>query len=268
MAEFTINYILTLMSTNPKTIKSYNSYANTWVNKMRSGQNIAHTYLEKPAMYAKLPNIKGKRVLCLGCGTGEECEYLASRGALVMGIDASKELIKIAKKSFPSIDFKVMNIEYLRFPKKTFDFVYSSLTMHYIQNWTPVLRKINIILKDDGIFLFSTHHPVKWGSETKRAADKNMFLLGYAKYKNKDLCIVYGDYLNERKIHDIWFNEFRVSYYHKPLSKIISEILSAKFEIIDFLEPKPTLNAKKVKRNFWNIHQKIPLFMIFELKKK
>lgn len=58
------------MPTDKKTIKSYNGYAAKWAQKLRSGNNYAHTFLEKPAMYKKLPNLKGKSVLCIGCGTG------------------------------------------------------------------------------------------------------------------------------------------------------------------------------------------------------
>jgi 2-polyprenyl-3-methyl-5-hydroxy-6-metoxy-1,4-benzoquinol methylase len=42
-------------------------------------------------------------VLVLGCGSGKEVNYLASRGCNVDGIDASDEAIHIARNSYPSI---------------------------------------------------------------------------------------------------------------------------------------------------------------------
>ncbi|MBU1110766.1 hypothetical protein KKB83_04060 [Patescibacteria group bacterium] len=69
------------MATDKDTINSYNQYVKKWAGKLRSGKNIAHEYLEKPAMYKKLPNLSGKSVLCVGCGTGEECDYLLKQGA-------------------------------------------------------------------------------------------------------------------------------------------------------------------------------------------
>jgi len=51
------------------------------------------------------------------------------------------------------------------------------------------------------------------------------------------------------------------------LSLAIKDILSSGFKIIDFIEPKPINTAKNKDKRFWDIHQKIPLFMIFELKK-
>ena len=255
------------MATDKKTIKSYNNYALKWAKKMRGGNNIAHKFLEKPAMYKELPNLKGKSVLCLGCGTGEECKHLKSLGARrVVGIDISKGLINLAKKSYPSLEFHIMDMEKLDFPNKSFDFIYSSLTMHYVKDWTKTLRGVHKILKTKGVFLFSTHHPIKWGSEVKRLKEKETILMGYEKYKTGK-SKVFGDYLKTRKINDVWFDEFKVSYYHRPLSAIINDIKKNGFVISDFIEPKPLKSVARKKPNFYDIHAKIPLFMIFELKK-
>lgn len=254
------------MATDKKTVKSYDNYAVEWAKLMRSGENIAHTYLEKPAMYKKLPNLKGKSVLCIGSGTGEECEYLKSLGAKrVVGIDISKGLVKVARDSYPNLEFYVMDMEKLKFPSNTFDFVYSSLVMHYVKDWTKSLKNINAVLEKGGSYLLSTHHPLKWGAEIRRNKNDMSALMGYTKKANS--VTIAGDYFNTRKINDIWFDNFRVSYYHKPLQEIVSEVLNSGFLISDFIEPKPLLSVKKKRRSFWDIHSKIPLFLILELKK-
>lgn len=263
------------MAINKKTAWSYNNYAKKWVKKMSNEGDSAHKYLEKPAMYKKLPDLKNKSVLCIGCGSGEECSHIKSLGAKkVIGVDISEELINYAKKNYPDIEFYIMDMEKLNFPKSNFDFVYSSLALHYLKDWTRALKNIYKILKKDGTFLFSAHHPIKWGAEKERAGiakkrsqDKRWSLMGYIKYNDEKKYKVYGDYLNARKIKDMWFDEFEISYHHKPLSLIIKQILNSGFKIVDFIEPKPINTAKNKDRRFWDIHQKIPLFMIFELKK-
>ncbi|MFA5048094.1 MAG: class I SAM-dependent methyltransferase [Patescibacteria group bacterium] len=256
------------MPTDKSTIKAYDSYALKWAGNLRSGNNLAHKFLEKPAMYKKLPNLKGKTVLCIGCGTGEECEHLKSLGAKkVIGIDISPGLIEVAKKSYSDLDFKVMDMEKISFTASSFDLVYSSLTMHYVKSWTKVLSGVKKVLKKNGVFLLSTHHPVKWGAGIDKTKNKSTSLMGYEKYESGE-CRVFGDYLTARKIDDIWFGEFRVSYYHRPLSDIMSDINKSGFYISDFLEPKPLKAAIKKKSNFYKRYMKIPMFMIFELKKR
>lgn len=255
------------MSTDKRTIKSYDSYAEKWSRLARSEDNLYHTYLEKPAMYGELPPIKGKAVLCVGCGTGEECFYLKSLEAKrVVGIDISEGLIKLAKTNYPNLEFYVMDMDKLDFPQNSFDYVFSHLAMHYLPNWTKTLRNIRSVMKNGSEFLFSTHHPIKWGAQVKRERDKESFLIGFIKYFSGKY-EVFGDYLNTRKVSDTWFGDFPVVYYHRPLSAIVKDILASGFQIVDFIEPKPLGTVKGKSEAFWEIYSKIPLFMIFKLKK-
>ena len=256
------------MSTDKETVESYSNYAEQWATRMRSGENIAHEYLEKPAMYKRLPDLKGKSVLAVGCGTGEECEHLKSLGATkVVGIDVSEGLIEYARKSYPDIEFHVMDMEQIELGEK-FDFVYSSLVMHYVESWKKTLSSISAVMKDDATLLFSTHHPATWGAQRTRTDDERTSLLGYKKFKKNHECEVIGDYLNTRKINDVWFGNFDVSYYHRSLESIITDILESGFQVVDFAEPKAIPAVKEKDKVFYEIHDKIPLFMLFALRKK
>ncbi len=247
--------------------KTYGEYAHKWADRQRSGENISHEYLEKPAMMAALPSLAGKKILCLGCGTGEECRRLKEQGATdITGVDKEEELIKIAQATYPDIQFVAMPMEKLDFLEETFDIVYSSLVMHYSSDWAIPLTQVRNILKPEGIFLFSTHHPIWWSAEKSREKDNFFTRLGASK-QGTDKFEIWGDYLNQREITDTWFNEFEVKFFHKPLSEIINEIAISGFQIREFIEPKPIEAAKQKKYNFWAIHQKIPLFMIFKLQK-
>src|SRR5215213_9460807 len=92
----------------------YSRFAQRWHELMQSGMNHAHRYLEKPAMLAKVPDLRGKYVLALGCGTGEECTMLLDRGATrVTGVDQSKAVLALARKTFesdPRVDFACMDM--------------------------------------------------------------------------------------------------------------------------------------------------------------
>jgi 2-polyprenyl-3-methyl-5-hydroxy-6-metoxy-1,4-benzoquinol methylase len=47
---------------------------------------------------ALLPDVQGKTILDLGCGTGRIARYLAARGALVHGIDFAPKMIETARR--------------------------------------------------------------------------------------------------------------------------------------------------------------------------
>lgn len=50
----------------------------------------------------------------------------------------------------------------LTFDSESFDFVYSSLALHYSDDWDNLLIGINRVLKPRGTLLFSTHNPEYW----------------------------------------------------------------------------------------------------------
>lgn len=253
----------------------YNDYAEKWSQRIRKqsktqaeGANPVHIYLEKPAMYSLLPDLNGKRVLCIGCGSGEECDYLTSLGAQVIGIDLSDKLIEIAKSSYPNLEFHTMDMENMTLEDNSFDFAYSSYTMHYVKDWRKTLGEVKRLLKKDGAYQFSTHHPIKWSGEKIREKDKKTFLLGYEMFADNQNFKVYGDYLNTRMINDVWFGDFEVTYFHKSLSEILKEIREVGFTLANFVEPSAIDKAKEEYRQFWEVHTKIPHCMIFVLRKE
>lgn len=245
----------------------YSKYAKNWSKKRKSGQHFSHDFLEKPAMQAKLPQVlKDQKVLCIGCGDGSECDLLWQKGAVITGIDSSLELIVEAKKNYPDLKFLTMKAEEMNFEESTFDFVYSSLVLHYLADWKRFFEDLKKILKPKGRFLFSVHHPIKWSSQTFRSKEFNQFLLGYQKSKkNPSNYQIYGDYLNFHQIKDTLFGKLEITYFHRSFEQIFAEINSSKFKILDVLEPKPIESSKSIKPDFYETYSKIPLFLILEI---
>ncbi|MEM1236064.1 MAG: magnesium protoporphyrin IX methyltransferase [Pseudomonadota bacterium] len=56
----------------------------------------------RSVMIARLGDVRGKRILDAGCGTGAASEALASLGAEVVGVDISPSLIDIARERLPA----------------------------------------------------------------------------------------------------------------------------------------------------------------------
>lgn len=139
--------------------------------------------------------------------------------------------------------------------------------MHYVKDWTKILKKIRGFLKKDGRFLFSTHHPALWGAAVKRKNGNTEKILGYKKTAKPYKIEIFGDYLDVRKIKDVWFGNMQVAYFNKPISRMFAEIKKSGFELLDLIEPKTIGKCKRVDPQYYALHQKVPLFIIFELKK-
>lgn len=253
------------MPTDKRSINEYNTNFKKWLEQ----KGLGHSHLEKPAMYSALGSVRGKTVLCLGCGAGEESAYIKSLGAKkVVGVDISKSLIQVAKTNFPELEFKVMDMEKLKFAQSSFDVVYSSLVLHYVKDWTLVFSEVKKVLRKKGIFLFSTHNPCHWSAVKQEEGDKKDHILGYSKNKITQKIKVYGDYLNVRKIDDVWGENFKVTYYHKPFSSIMKDIIKSEFKLVDCIEPKALNSSKKIDLEFWTKCNKLALFIIFKLQKE
>ena len=172
-------------------INDYDSKAKERQNEILNKVNKAHTYVEKPMMKSMLKNIDLKKVLLLGCGTGDESRVLKELNAKeIVGIDISKESIDIAKNTYPNCKFYVSDMHKLPFNDNSFDFVYSSLAIHYSKNPEKVFEEVYRVLKNDGYFLFSVGHPLRWASEKVKINNEEFKLLGYQ--NSKEVNKLYG----------------------------------------------------------------------------
>ncbi len=107
-----------------------------------------------------LGDIGNKKILNLGSGLGEETVYLAHRGAQVIAIDISKQMLllteKLAKryKIKKKITYKHANAEKLPFRDGTFDAVVGCNILHHIDIRKSV-KEVRRVLKPGGIAVFS-----------------------------------------------------------------------------------------------------------------
>lgn len=257
------------MSTNKKTVDWYNENAKSYTNHVRNtADSIYHAYYEKPAMYANLPDLNGKRVLSLGCGSGEDTQYLLSKGAIEsVGIDISAELINIASASYPECVFSVMDMEHLNFLDDSFDFIYSSLAIHYIEDWSTVFNEVYRLLKPGSFFLFSCGHPIRTAMDvTENTETIKLRQLSVKQNKKLKTVEIYGNYLKRRSITDA-LPEGAVTTWHKPISEIMNEAKQAGFLLETYIEPQPQQAMENISKYNYDRLVKIPEFMIMRLVK-
>jgi len=98
-------------------------------------------------------------ILDVGTGTGRFAIEFATNGAVVIGLDPSKSMIKIAKsksvqrKVCKNMHLVVADAHKLPFKNDCFDCSTSINVLNHIQNYTRVIAEIARVLKQKGYFM-------------------------------------------------------------------------------------------------------------------
>jgi SAM-dependent methyltransferase len=118
---------------------------------------------EWSALKAMLPEVRGRRVMDLGCGFGWFCRWAAEEGAAeVLGIDLSQKMLARARAETPEgvISYREADLEALALGEGSADLIYSSLAFHYIADAARLYASIHKALAPGGHLVFSTEHPI------------------------------------------------------------------------------------------------------------
>lgn len=212
-------------------------------------KNLYNTQYERPAMMQQIPlDLSGVQLLDAGCSAGWYSEQLDNRGADVTSVDISPEMVKYTKNLLGD-DAKVLNLDLeqaLPFNDNSFDWIVSSLTLHYLEDWRLVFKEFHRVLKPGGRFLMSIHHPL---TDLKLLDDI--------------------DYFSTELIVDSWHKEgkvYSVPFFRRSLSEIFDRLHSY-FSIERVIEPKPTERFNSLEPEKYNKLMQSPNFLILEVVK-
>src|SRR5438309_3845817 len=98
-------------------------------------------------------------VLDVGCGPGYVAAAAAERGATSRGLDFSKEMVAIAQKKFPHIEFREGDAQNLPFTDATFDHVLANFALLHLSNPERACAEAFRVLKPGGKFGFTIWAP-------------------------------------------------------------------------------------------------------------
>lgn len=202
--------------------------------KIRERKNNANILFEKPALFSLLPDLKGKRILDLGCGYGENCmEFVKMGAAKVIGIDISKKMLEVAQQENSDDKITYLNIpmEDINTLNEKYDVIVSSLALHYIQDFDGICKKVFDLLEENGFFIFSQENPINTCFTTGDRWTKDV-------NGNKIFANI-SNYSVDGKRCSKWFVD-DVIKYHRTFSSIINSLVENGFAIQKLLEPYPT----------------------------
>jgi len=207
-----------------------------------------------------LGNLKGKKVLEIGCG-GSQCGIaMAKEGAKVIGIDISNEQLRFAKrlaeKNKVKIKFYQGDIKSLKQIKSNSqDIVFSAFALHYVDDLLKCFKEVNRVLKKKGLFVFSLDHPFF------RTVDSKTLKLKGSYFKTGKWVKVFHD--KTKKF---------VMYTH-TVSELYNTLINSGFGVEKIVEPD---SRKRNKEDPWyKLWDYTPIFLkmfpptiIFKARKK
>lgn len=142
-------------------ISHFNSLARRW-DKLKAMNRYYNKDIEK---FFKKIIPPGKRILELGCGTGNLLKALQpSKG---LGIDFSPEMVKIAKEKYANLDFKVMDAENIKLNEK-FDYVIMSDLVGHLPDVWQAFRELHKVCNEDTKIII-TYYNYLWQPVLKLA---------------------------------------------------------------------------------------------------
>lgn len=118
-------------------------------------------------LLARVPDVDARRIVDLGCGTGNLTALLAQRWpeADITGIDSSEEMIDRARRDHPSITWTISDIE-LWVPDGPIDLIFSNAALHWVDDHQAQFKRLRSLLADGGVL--AVQLPDNWDAPTHR----------------------------------------------------------------------------------------------------
>ncbi len=227
--------------------------AEVWTALSRSGYDVYRDFLNTPAFFSLLPDVKGLSGLDIGCGEGHNTRLLAGRCANVAAVDISDAFISHARQHEAEaprgIDYRVASAGNLPFQDASFDFAVAFMSLMDIPDTARVLAEVRRIIRPGGFFQFSIEHPCFATPHRRNLRDSTG--LSYA--------IEVGDYFRrlQGEVAEWTFGaapaavrqglrRFKVPRFTRPISEWLNLLIEAGFLIERIAEPRPSDETVRV----------------------
>jgi SAM-dependent methyltransferase len=114
-----------------------------------------------------LGDVRGRRVLELGCGAAAGARWLKTQGAEVVGLDLSAGMLRHAREISDRSGVRVPLVQadalMLPFAGGTFDIVCTAFgAVPFVADSAAVMREVARVLRPGGTWVFSITHPMRW----------------------------------------------------------------------------------------------------------
>lgn len=166
---------------------------------------------ERGSLEKLLGNLKGKRVLDIGCGTGRIIQMLKDKGAEIVALDISKEMITAVGRKFPGVECVVGDSDELPFEDESFDLVLGLFWIVHLRDLRASFDEVYRVLKKGGRFILSNINQRKAPKLTTKSGE-NIVIESFYHMPAKvveALEYAYFDVVRDEYIYekDVWVNQ-------------------------------------------------------------
>lgn len=231
---------------------SFDSFAKKYDQTMGDTGDYAHQKTIDPALFKTMGKIKNKIIYDIACGNGYISRKMINMGAKeVWASDISEELIKIAKKKYPTYGIKYLvrdGANFSNIPKNYFDLIVINMAIHYIKDIEKFFPQISNILKIGGRFVFTTPHLLREMVKVVAKISSLEDFLEKAKGYNKD---------HSELSYNVWTRENNLPFLSRPISRYVNTLSKNKLFVDTLIEPETKMLNNYKEKN--EINTPIPL---------
>jgi SAM-dependent methyltransferase len=177
-----------------------------------------------------LGDLRGKRVLDLGCGTGRAAIAFAHQGAIVIALDTNDARLAAARARAEQAEVKVewrtgdlADLAFLR--AESIDAAFASSSVAEVDDAARLFRQVQRVLKPNGAFVFSYAHPMSLCVDATGVVTRSYFDPGPIDLERD------GD---------------SVRVHVRDIGEVFTELGRAGFRVDTIVEPKPSTPGARI----------------------
>lgn len=183
------------------------------------------------------PDLNGKKVFEMGCGSGHSLMWCAEHGAReLFGLDISEKQLETAEKLLSENGYSVTLFhqpmeDSANIPRNYFDLVYSIYAIGWTTDLEKTVRNAYSFLKTGGTYIFSWDHPFLHCVDLESISVSS----GNRTFKSEERITFSGNYLEE-DYYTFEKNGNLLTLQNRKLSTYVNALAEAGFAVEKIVE--------------------------------
>ena len=251
----------------------WNPIADKWNHAIKDG-NWFHKYLIYPVILDLLGDVRGRKILDVGCGNGHLSHMLDAKGALATGVDKSGEMVKVCRQRYREIPFEEMDVAEAADCPWKFDCAIFNNSLQDMERYQDGIRNVHDMLVPGGELIIVVKHPCfhprlaenGWKLQFENDGSCSMTGHGLTSLLEQEqpytgLYFAMDNYYTNDPHNRTWFGESTTSFT-RTLEEYFGAVVSSGFAVKKILEPRPLPEGRAEQEGLYDLLTRIPNFIV------